>query len=121
MKLLFIYNANSGKISTALDIAHKLISPKTYQCNLCALTHSTFKERDEWTVFKQSGLAEMAFFHKDEFEKTYGLKYQYPAILQLAADDASLEVFMNNEEINAQADSAALIQVISAKIQAQTD
>ena len=34
MKLIFVYNANSGKLSAALDIAHKIISPSTYQCRL---------------------------------------------------------------------------------------
>ncbi|NJM95354.1 MAG: GTPase, partial [Acaryochloridaceae cyanobacterium CSU_5_19] len=41
-RLIFVYNANSGGINTALDIAHKLLSPSTYRCNLCRLTHDTF-------------------------------------------------------------------------------
>ncbi len=53
MKLIFVYNANAGKLSAALDIAHKIISPSTYQCNLCSLTHGTFTERDVWKKFSE--------------------------------------------------------------------
>ena len=46
-KLIFIYNADSGLFNTVTDIAHKIFSPETYSCNLCALTHDYFTVRDE--------------------------------------------------------------------------
>ncbi len=121
MKLLFVYNANSGKINSALDIAHKLISPKTYQCNLCTLTHGTFKERDEWASFKQSNLAEMRFLHKDEFEKDFPQAVAYPIILRLSDEQKNtLSTFMDSAEINSLRDSTALIQRITDKIDADS-
>ena len=32
MKLIFVYNAESGKLNTLFDIAHKVIKPETYKC-----------------------------------------------------------------------------------------
>ncbi len=37
--LLFVYNADSGLVAGLFDSAHKLLSPSTYQCQLCTLTH----------------------------------------------------------------------------------
>ncbi|WP_241234677.1 hypothetical protein [Nonlabens ponticola] len=53
-KLIFVYNANSGRINSWLDSAHKIISPSTYQCKLCELTHGAFTEHDEWSRFRES-------------------------------------------------------------------
>lgn len=69
--LLFIYNANSGIGNTILGIGHKLLNPKIYQCNLCALTHHTFSEDKSWKKFRNNSKIEMLFFHSDEFEKAF--------------------------------------------------
>ena len=42
--LLFVYNAKSGIANVLVDISHKLLSPETYSCNLCVITHNTFIE-----------------------------------------------------------------------------
>lgn len=81
-KLLFVYNAKSGKTNLALDIAHKILSPKTYNCNLCALTHHTFTENKVWKAFKNDCKFVFEFYHKDEFETKYpNLNLSYPIIL----------------------------------------
>ena len=43
--LLFVYNADSGFFNTLADIGHKLFSPATYPCQLCAITHGVLAER----------------------------------------------------------------------------
>ena len=35
--LVFVYNADSGVFNALADAAHKIFSPRTYACNLCAL------------------------------------------------------------------------------------
>lgn len=94
MKLLFIYNADSGIINVAKDIGHKLFSPQTYDCFLCSLTHGTFRENQEWKTFREKSPVEMVFFHRDEFEKEYGLNFDYPVILKEAG---SLEVAISRD------------------------
>ena len=84
MKLLFIYNANSGKLNGLFDIGHKLLSPSTYQCSLCALTHDVFKENTTWKNFRAESQFQMEFYHKDEFETKFPtVKLNYPTVLKL--------------------------------------
>lgn len=69
--LMFVYNADSGLFNTMADIGHKIFSPETYECALCALTHGYFKERGEWRNFVENLGAEYQFLHRDEFLKRY--------------------------------------------------
>ena len=72
-KLVFVYNADSGLFNTVTDIAHKIMSPKTYSCHLCSLTHGYFKVRDTWVTFLQSIDAECEFLHRDELFEKYAI------------------------------------------------
>ncbi len=67
VRLVFVYNADSGVFNTLSDIAHKILSPQTYQCHLCELTHGYFTVRDEWVGFLASLDVETEFLHRDEF------------------------------------------------------
>ena len=97
-KLIFVYNADSGIFNTVTDIAHKIFSPSTYACQLCAITHSAFSMREEWKTFLQSLQIEMEFLHKDEWEKNYqGRKDSLPAVFLL--NDA-VKILIDSEEIN---------------------
>ena len=71
MKLIFFYNADSGLFNTVSDIAHKILSPKTYSCNLCALTHGHFKIKQDWVEFLEQIDTELEFLHRDEFLNKY--------------------------------------------------
>ena len=92
MKLVFIYNANSGKLNALFDIGHKLMSPTTYNCSLCALTHDVFKENIIWKEFRKESHFDMAFYHKDEFEAEFpNVNVRYPAVLKFQ-DNSFLSV-----------------------------
>ncbi len=70
-KLLFVYNADSGKWNAYLDMAHKIFSPSTYPCSLCDITYGIFKIRPEWDNFVQNAPIPFEFLHKDEFLAVY--------------------------------------------------
>ena len=104
--LLFVYNADSGMFNTLSDMAHKVFSPRTYSCNLCALTHSTFSMRDEWKEFIESLGVELEFLHRDEFKKLGnedggggGVERELPAIF--LKEDQGLKVLADASSINA--------------------
>ena len=82
MKLIFVYNADSGMMNTLLDIGQKIINPDTYTCNLCKLTFDTFKENAKWKKFREENSHEMEYLHKDEFEEKYKVQYEYPLVLK---------------------------------------
>ncbi len=99
-KLLFVYNADSGMFNTLTDIAHKIFSPQTYECNLCAISHSYFNERSEWKDFIAGLGVECEFLHRDEFQKKYpGIETRFPVIFRMQGD--KLEPGLTSDKINA--------------------
>ncbi|WP_178987412.1 GTPase [Winogradskyella schleiferi] len=115
MKLLFIYNANSGKLNTLFDAGHKLIRPSTYKCSLCALTFDTFTENKVWKKFRADSHLKMEFYHKDEFEALFpSVKLIWPTILKL--EDHQLTTVLTPEVINKIPDVEALIELLNLSI-----
>ncbi len=113
-KLIFIYNAKSGKISSLLDIAHKLISPKTYQCKLCAITQNTFSENEKWKQFRQTTKLPLEFLHSDEFEANYNpIETKYPVIL--LEENKKLTEWVSKSEIEKIETTEKLIHLIETK------
>lgn len=102
MRLIFIYNANSGKRNAYLDSLHKIVNPSTYNCNLCELTFGVFSEKKAWKLFRKQENIEMEFYHKDEFIKKFNSKwlpkYSFPIIL--SGKSGELEVFLSSEKLN---------------------
>lgn len=103
LALLFVYNADRGMFNTLSDMAHKVFSPKTYSCNLCALTYSTFSMRDEWKEFIESLGVELEFLHRDEFVSQVGVgegeATTLPAVF--LRREQGLEILADAEAINA--------------------
>lgn len=97
MKLIFVYNADSGLVNTLMDIGHKVISPQTYQCNLCALTFGLVSEHKKWKQFREESATEMEFLHRDEFEQKYQQKFDYPLVLKQNGD---LQIVISQAELN---------------------
>jgi len=109
MKLIFVYNADSGMLNTVKDISQKLFSPQTYDCFLCSLTHDTFKENSEWKAFRNNSETEMVFLHRDEFEKKYNRKMEYPVILKEVDD---LETVISKDTLASYSSLSDLIQAV---------
>lgn len=116
-KLLFIYNANSGKRNALLDSAHKILSPSTYDCHLCDITFGVFSENRTWKRFREQRNMEMVFLHKDEFAEQYaskfGYKFTFPIILAETEDE--LQVYVGTEELNTLENAEALIDLINKR------
>lgn len=114
MNLVFVYNADSGVFNTLTDIAHKIMSPDTYECNLCNLTHGYFKARDEWVGFLRDLDVEIEFLHRDEYIKKYKNKADYPAIF--IKNDGDLKLWINKDEINRMASTEELMQMVRTEL-----
>ena len=112
--LVFVYNADSGLVSTLLDIGHKIVSPQTYSCNLCALTHSTFSMRDELKQFVAQLNCPIEFLHRDELAEQYGLRdVPLPAIFLKI--ETGLQPWIGQEEINRCHSLAELKRLVEQK------
>ncbi len=101
-KLIFVYNAESGKRNALMDSFHKAIKPSTYNCKLCSLTHGFFEEKRSWKKFRKNLDLETEFLHKDEFQKLYaskfGYKFEFPLILMQG--NKGLEIFVSKDEFS---------------------
>lgn len=71
MKIIFVYNADSSLFSSITDFAHKIVSPKTYECNLCKLSYGNFNMKKEWADFVNSLDERTVFLHRNEWYKAY--------------------------------------------------
>lgn len=116
-KLIFVYNANSGVRNAILDSMHKVLSPSTYDCNLCDITFGVVSENREWKEFREANPNKMDFLHRDEFSKMYASKFKYkftfPIIL--VEGERGLEVFVSTEELNQLKTSKELIELIETR------
>lgn len=119
MHLIFVYNADSGIFNTLSDIAHKLFSPDTYQCNLCNLTHGYFQAREEWVTFLDDMDADIEFLHRDEFVKQYSSNQNIkdvalPAIFIKDNDD--IKLWIDKNIINEMSSTDDLMETIRAAL-----
>jgi hypothetical protein len=116
--LIFVYNADSNPISELIDLGHKILSPSTYQCSLCTLTHGPFTEKEAWKEFRKTMGMPMEFLHRDEFEKKYDLRFEYPVILK---KNNNMEVLLEKEEIDAIEDLDGLIEAVRQRTGKSSD
>lgn len=117
-KLLFVYNANSGRLNGLLDSLHKTLKPATYSCKLCSLTHGPLSERQAWKKFRENLEMDTEFYHRDEFEKAFaskfGNRFEYPVILVQTSQ--GLEMLLNRDELEEVGSLNELCQEIQERI-----
>lgn len=115
MTLIFVYNADSGLFNRVSDMAHKLLSPSTYACRLCALTHGHLGMHDTWRDFLDTLDVPLEFLHKDEFQRAHGHAHiALPAIVR--RENGDVAEWLSAAEINACDSLEALIGRIEARL-----
>ncbi|MBA3819177.1 MAG: hypothetical protein H0X17_09820 [Deltaproteobacteria bacterium] len=81
-ELVFVYNADSSAWSKLLDAGHKLISPSTYACKLCALTYGAVSMRAPWSRFVDQLPHHVRFAYRDELGRDGTDVPAAPALLE---------------------------------------
>lgn len=116
LKLLFVYNANSGVFFGIKDLIDKSISPKTYGCRLCGLTYSGVSMKSQWRDFVSSLPIKAEFLHKDEFFSQYSDKLgtKLPAVF-IKMGDSPTEI-ISAQEINQVNTMDALRNLVQTKV-----
>jgi len=112
--LLFVYNADTGLFSVMTDYAHKILSPKTYPCNLCAITYGNMGMNKKWKEYIDNLTISIEFLHRDEFLKRYDLKNtQLPAAFIKKGDN--IAVLIDHSEINGCTSLEELMNLVTMK------
>ncbi|MEM8560063.1 MAG: hypothetical protein AAGG50_19775 [Bacteroidota bacterium] len=119
MRLLLAYNADGGLANAAFHTAHRLLSPSTYACPLCALTHGPLAMRRRWRATLDGLGVPVVFLHRDEIAEVHpslaGLSL--PAILtDRGPDDLHPTVLLRADAIEACADLNALIAALETAL-----
>ncbi len=70
-RLVFVYNANAGLLAGAIDSVHKTLSPDSYACNLCAVTHGIFAMRPQWRQYLKELPIDADFYHRPDFRVAF--------------------------------------------------
>jgi len=114
--LIFVYNADDGVIAALFDAAHKLVSPGTYACSLCAVTYGAVSMRRAWKDYLAALPLQKRFYHRQSFARAY------PALAGLALPavlidhGAGPEPLIPAAELDALPDLAALIALLDARL-----
>ena len=115
-RLILVYNADSGLLNALKDAAHKIVSPATYPCSLCALTYGWVSMRACWRRFLASLPITKVFHHRDDFALAFPrLAVPLPAIL-LAEGDGPPRVLVSAPELDALPDVQALIALVEERL-----
>ncbi len=114
--LIFVYNADSGFFNLAFDVARKIFSPQTYDCNLCAITHDALAMKNDWRQYLGALDAAFEFLHADEFKTRYPSENarRLPAVFR--RENNELELMISADEINSCRTARDLEQVINARL-----
>ena len=121
MELILVYNAESGFFNIIKDALHKVISPSTYQCNLCALTYGTVSMKDEWKTFIYKLKIPTEFLHRDEFLRKLKSHphnvgdVEFPAVF--LDKEGKISLLITHNEINECKTLKELMNLITKKLQ----
>lgn len=100
-KLIFVYAVNSGLFNMVSDYAHKVMSPSTYPCNLCAVTNTMLGKKREWSDFLRATGHDVEFLHRDEVIAVYPhVTATLPVVLR-SNEDSDPDVLVSSADINA--------------------
>ena len=115
-RLIFVYNADGGHLAGLQDMFHKILSPATYSCSLCAVTYGATSMRPEWQQFIQQLAVPVEFLHRDEFVRAYPQWRTHPLPAAFAVDDAgALTLFIDAPEMDA-TDLNGLMQLVRKRL-----
>jgi hypothetical protein len=116
--LLVFYNADSGLFNLMAGLAHKVFSPDTYPCRLCAITHGPLGMREDWKEFLAGCGRPLEFLHRDEFRRIHGMAdVPLPAVFR-KGDDGRVEPWIDAETVNAAASVDDLKRILAGRLEA---
>lgn len=114
-EIIFIYNAKSGPINSLIDWAHKIISPKTYECSLCSLTYGNLGKYSKWSKFLESLNMNKSFIYDDQLsDLSFYNNESLPCIF--FREDNNYSVLLNNDELDRCENLDALINLIKVEL-----
>ena len=117
LELIFIYNVKSGVVNELIDFAHKIVSPETYDCNLCAISYGAFSMKKKWSTYIETLPFKSTFTYKDKFSKNGYSNIKFPSVF--IRSNENLEEIISATEINEIKNLDQLIGLLNQKLYQQ--
>ena len=115
IELIFVYNADSGLLNSIKDYVHKLVSPGTYPCNLCAVTYGNTGMKKDWKDFISDLEIPTVFIHKNAFLEKYSVrKAEFPAVFVRKGEE--MRLLINAQEIDSCKNLFELKKLVEKKV-----
>ncbi len=115
VELVFVYNAPDGVIAALGDMIHKIVSPSTYPCSLCAVTYGAFTMRPAWRAYLRTLPCPARFYHRDGFRRDWpAIDAALPAVFLRRA--GTLRLLLDRATLDAQRDVDQLIVTLNAAL-----
>lgn len=115
-RLIFVYNADGGRLAGLKDMFHKILSPSTYPCSLCAITYGATSMQPEWHQFIKTLPVPVEFLHRDEFVRDFPQWQAHPLPAAFAVlESGELQPFISNVEMDS-ADLNGLMEMVRARL-----
>lgn len=118
-RLIIVYNANAGIAAGVMDSVHKLVSPSTYPCQLCAVSYGLVGMRREWRAFLDGLGLETVFHHRPDFRAAFPQAADWPLPLIAVEDAGEPHTLVSAADFAGIPDLAALIAVMHGRLRSQ--
>lgn len=115
-KLIFVYNANAGLLAGMLDSVHKIASPATYACSLCAVTHGVFSMDSKWRAYLKALPLDTAFYHRPDFRAAFMADKDLPLPLIGIDREGRIETLLSAADLAELHTVDALIAALEARL-----
>lgn len=113
--LLMVYNADGGLFAMVSDAVHKVVSPRTYPCSLCAITYGAVSMKSEWRRYLDGLPAKVTFHHRNDFADAWPeARFALPAIL--IESDGLLSELVGARDLDSIVTVAELTALVDARL-----
>ncbi len=115
-RLVIVYNADAGVLAGVMDSVHKIVSPSTYPCQLCAVTYGLAAMKRDWRQFLDGLGMELLFHHRPDFRAAFPQAADWPLPLVAVEADGQLRQLVTAADFAAIPDLAALIATVRNRL-----
>jgi hypothetical protein len=99
-----------------MDSVHKIVSPSTYNCQLCAVTYGLTSMRRDWRVFLDGLGMELVFHHRPDFRQAFPQAADWPLPLVAVEEGGRLRELVSAADFAGIPDLPSLVQVVSDRL-----
>jgi hypothetical protein len=100
-----------------MDSVHKIMSPSTYPCQLCAITYGLLAMKREWRLFLDGLGMEVMFHHRPDFRTAFPQAADWPLPLIAVETEGQLMPLINGSDFADIPDLPRLIAMLQATLQ----